>query len=246
MNDALRLWSNTRLIVLTAVSAAVYAAALIPFKAIQIVPGLAEIRPAAALPLVCSICFGPAGAWGAAFGNLIGDAFGMLGPGSAAGFVGNFLYGYIPYRVWRTLSATEPHPLTAGGWLRLMAGFLLAAGACAFTIAWGVDLLGLVPFPVLAKVILINNLAMAVLAPFLVVTLYPMIKSYGLLYTDLMEPEPRRKRSWAGLALVMAGVIGGLAAGEAAGLGWAGWGPWGGVELTGLSAAALAVGCWLL
>ena len=120
MKDLGRMWSNTRMVVLTAVAAAVYAAVLIPFKAIPIVPGLTEIRPAAALPPVCSILFGPAGAWGAAFGNLIGDFFGMLGIGSLFGFVGNFLYGYIPYRAWRALSDQEPAKLSLAGWVKLL------------------------------------------------------------------------------------------------------------------------------
>ncbi len=97
------------MIVLTAVSAAVYAAVLIPFKvAFPIVPGFTEIRPANVLPIICSLMFGPAAAWGAAIGNTIADFFGTLGLGTLFGFVGNFLYGYIPYKMWQSLSKGEP------------------------------------------------------------------------------------------------------------------------------------------
>ncbi|MBM3476735.1 MAG: QueT transporter family protein, partial [Armatimonadetes bacterium] len=85
MRDVLAVWRNTRAIVLVALSAGVYAAVLIPFKAIPLIPGITEIRPANAIPPVLSLLFGPAAAWGCAIGNLIGDFFGSIGPGSAFG-----------------------------------------------------------------------------------------------------------------------------------------------------------------
>jgi hypothetical protein len=92
------------MVVLSAVCAAVYAATMIPFKVLVIFPGLAEVRPAAVFPVVFSFLFGPAGAWGAAFGNVVGDMLGgMLGPGSLFGFLANFAYGYIPYKLWEAL-----------------------------------------------------------------------------------------------------------------------------------------------
>jgi len=47
---------------------------------------------------MCLGWFRPGRRLGTAIGNLIGDTFGgTLGPGSIAGFVGNFLLGYLPY-----------------------------------------------------------------------------------------------------------------------------------------------------
>ena len=66
MREAVAMWRNTRLVVLTAVSASLYAAILIPFKVLPLIPGVTELRPANAVPVVCSFLFGPAGAWGAA------------------------------------------------------------------------------------------------------------------------------------------------------------------------------------
>ena len=49
-------WQDTRLIVLTAQIAAIYAAILIPFKVgIPLIPGFAELRPANAIPIVTSL-----------------------------------------------------------------------------------------------------------------------------------------------------------------------------------------------
>jgi energy-coupling factor transport system substrate-specific component len=109
MKELFTMWKSTRMIVLTAVTAALYAAILIPFKvAIPIVPGFTEIRPANVIPIICSLMFGPAAAWGSAIGNTIADAFGTFGIGTLFGFIGNFLYGYIPYKMWQSLGKGVP------------------------------------------------------------------------------------------------------------------------------------------
>jgi len=60
-----QVWRDTRQIVLVAQIAAIYAAILIPFKVgIPLIPGFAELRPANAIPIVASLLFGPAAAWG--------------------------------------------------------------------------------------------------------------------------------------------------------------------------------------
>src|SRR5690348_7601206 len=117
MRDLVDMWGNTRMVVLTAMSASLYAAILIPFKVLPIIPGVTELRPANAVPVVCSFLFGPAGAWGAALGNVIGDFFGGIGPGDLFGFVGNFLYGFIPYRAWEILCDGDPVPRDARSWI---------------------------------------------------------------------------------------------------------------------------------
>ena len=52
------------MVVLTAMCASFYAAVLIPFMVVPIIPGVTHFRPANALPVVCSFLFGPAAAWG--------------------------------------------------------------------------------------------------------------------------------------------------------------------------------------
>src|SRR2546429_1927136 len=100
MRELFRMWSSTRMVVLTAICAALYAAILIPFKVVPLIPGITEFRPANAVPVVCSFLFGPAAAWGAAFGNLIGDFFGGLGPGDLFGFLGDFPFCPVPFPLW--------------------------------------------------------------------------------------------------------------------------------------------------
>ena len=184
-------WQDTRLLVLSAQVAAIYAAVLIPFKVgIPIIPGFVELRPANVIPIVSSSLFGPAAAWGAGIGNVIGDCFGTLGPASLFGFLGNFLYGYVPYLLWGHLgwlsSGREP---TVRSWRQGVEYVIVCACAsmvCAATIGWGVELLGLLPFWLLFPAIFLNNLVMAtLLGPPLLLFLYPRVRQWNLYYRDL-------------------------------------------------------------
>ncbi len=182
--DLAGVWRDTRLIVVTAQIAAIYAAILIPFKAgIPIIPGFVELRPANAVPIVASLLFGPAAAWGAGIGNIIGDCFGTLGPASLFGFFGNFFLGYLPYLFWGHLgwlSSGQP-PIIQSWRQALEYGVIcvVASGACAGIIGWGVELLGLLPFMVLAPAIFFNNIVMAIfLGPPLLGFLYPRVQRW--------------------------------------------------------------------
>ncbi len=186
-------WHDTRLLVLTAQIAAIYAAVLIPFKVgIPIIPGFVELRPANVIPIVSSLLFGPAAAWGAGIGNIIGDCFGTLGPASVFGFLGNFLYGYVPYLLWGNLGwfssgrAPMVHSWRQG--LEYVIICIAASMVCAATIGWGVELLGLLPFWLLTPAIFFNNLVMGLLlGPPLLLFLYPRVKQWNLFYRDLDE-----------------------------------------------------------
>ena len=189
--DLAGVWEDTRLIVLAAQIAAIYAAILIPFKAgIPIVPGFVELRPANAIPIVTSLLFGPAAAWGAGIGNIIGDCFGTLGPASVFGFLGNFFYGYLPHLIWGHLgwlSSGQP-PLVKSWQQGLEYGLVcvVASGVCAGIIGWGVELLGLLPFVVLAPAIFFNNIVMGLLlGPPLLGFLYPRVQRWQLRYEDI-------------------------------------------------------------
>ena len=143
MREVISMWKNTRMIILVALSAAIYAAFLIVFKGgIPIVPGITEVRPANVFPPVFSLLFGPAGAWGSAIGNLIGDLFGgTLGVGSIFGFVGNFFLGFIPYKMWGAtfgLVTKKDMSQTTNSVQKLIAFEIIAltaAAACGIIIA---------------------------------------------------------------------------------------------------------------
>ncbi|MBP1987079.1 QueT transporter family protein [Halolamina salifodinae] len=197
MRELLTMWRDTRMIMLTAVVAAVYAAVLIPFNAIVIIPGLTSVRPANVFPVIFGIMFGPAAAWGSAIGNLISDIFsGQFGAGSLGGFVGNFAFGFVSYRLWGNLGALSSgeEPDFRGNSGRQLVEYVIIAvvgsTACAAIIAWWLDILGLFPFSVFATIVTINNtLASAVLGPPLLYLVYPRIKEMGLLYPDVLRSE---------------------------------------------------------
>ena len=226
MKEVFAMWRHTQLVVLVALSAAIYAAVLIPFKGFPIVPGYIELRPANAFPVVFGLLFGPAGAWGAAIGNLIGDFVGgTLTLGSPGGFVGNFFLALLPYKMWSLFFRRDDNMETnvdsgkkAGVYILVT---ILASTVCAVIISWWVDLLGLFPFVVFFALIFFNNAIMAgVLGPILLLALYPRVKRWGLLWTEIMEPEEvsssRLQRT--GTILVSAGAIGSVVVGLILGL----------------------------
>jgi energy-coupling factor transport system substrate-specific component len=222
MREIFTMWRHTKMVVLVALTAAVYAAILIPLKPIPLIPGVTEIRPANVVPVVFSVLFGPAAAWGAAFGNLIGDFFGTLGPGSIFGFVGNFFYGYVPYKLlgkMGPLSTREPMEARTGRQIieYILVAFL-ASAVCAAIIAWGLELFQIVPFVVVGPLITLNNFIMAaVIGPFLVRLLHPRAKRWNILWTEIMEPEElsRSAQPWIGAILMWIGGLGALAIGVA-------------------------------
>jgi energy-coupling factor transport system substrate-specific component len=257
MKEIFTMWSNTRMIILVALSAAIYAAFLIAFKGgIVIVPGITEVRPANVFPPVFSLLFGPAGAWGAAIGNTIGDLFGgTLGPGSIFGFFGNFFLGFLPYKMWGAVfglvkkNDIAPVPNSISKIAAMQIIFLTASAACAIVIAWYLDLAGLVPFAFLALFIAINNyVASFILAPILLALLYPRVKRWGLMWTDIMDEDevaPGFGRQLGALLVIIAS-FGGLILGVLVGTGVAGQVPFDFAGQTGQIGVVLAVAPFLV
>lgn len=167
---------------------------VIPFFKFS-VNGITEIRPASFLPVIFGLLFGPAGAWGSAIGNLGGDLFGTLSPGSAFGFVGNFLHAYIPYKLWYHIKqrhGDDRAPTINSPWKLATFGIvsIVSSIACAVTIAWGLNLLSITSFPAPAILIALNNTVTTLLfGPVLLPVLYKTANKFELLWTDLMHPK---------------------------------------------------------
>jgi len=193
MKEVFSMWGKTKMVVLVALCAGLYAALLIPFKGFVLIPGVTEFRPASALPVVMGLLFGPAGAWGAAIGNLIGDFFGSLGVGSLFGFLGNFIFAYVPYKIWTNLGIVpkgdlEPCIVTHRKAAAYVVAALLGSMGCALTIAWGLELLGMVPYAALGAIIMLNNsIPSIVLGLPILMVLYPRVKKWDLLWTDVVD-----------------------------------------------------------
>jgi energy-coupling factor transport system substrate-specific component len=221
------MWKNTRMIILAAVCAAIYGSALIAFKtAIPIIPGITEVRVANIFPMVFGMLFGPAGAWGTGIGNLIGDIFGgTLGPTSIAGFVGNFLLGYLPYTLWMTLLpfGERSHEWSSGRW-RSWASYILIAfissAACAVVISIAVDSLGIVPYVILTKIITFNDtIASWIGLPLFISVVGVTRQQLGLFWADVMDegdigsPMAGTLGAWLVVMASVFGLLGGMMAG---------------------------------
>jgi len=221
MKEIFSMWRHTQMVVLVALSAAIYAAILIPFKPFPIIPGAVELRPANVVPFVVGILFGPAGAWGSAIGNTIGDYFGgTFSVGSIGGFVGNFFLALLPYKLWgayfRRDENSEPNMDSGKKLAVYVAIAVLASLVCAAIISWWVGLLQIFPFTLVLILIVVNNAIMGViLGPILLRLIYPRVKRWGLLWTEIMEPDDvsaaRAQRT--GNVLVWVGGVGAVAAG---------------------------------
>jgi energy-coupling factor transport system substrate-specific component len=246
MREVWRMWHYSTMVVLTVLTAGIFAAILIPFKGIPLIPGLTELRPANVIPVVFGLLFGPAGAWGAALGNLIGDFFGTLGPGSFFGFWGNFLAAYLPYKMW----GNRPASPIRGRLPRFILAVLLGAAACALVLGFGLEALRLLPFSIIAAAVFINNALIALLlGPFLLTLLEPRVSRWDLSWTEIVDPEDRTPgpAPRLGLALAWLGAGGGFLLGLAVSAGL--------VSLSGLPSLAallaplvviLIIGCFLL
>ena len=220
MKEIFTMWRHTQMVVLVALSAAIYAAILIPTQSFVIIPGFTNLRPANVFPFVFGLLFGPAGAWGAAIGNLINDFFGTLGLGSIGGFIGNFFLGFLPYKMWhayfRRGENMEQNVNSGKKLVVFIAIAVLASIICAVWIAWLNDLLGFVPYSVLATIISINNAIVGVvLGPILLLVLYPRIKRWGLLWTEIMNPDevPASRFQSVGNILMWVSGVGALVVG---------------------------------
>ena len=217
--DLFAMWGHTRMVVYAGVTGALYFAMLVPFKFAVVVPGFSEVRPGVALPLALSFLFGPAAAWGAGIGNLIGDFFGTFGPGSVPGFLGNFLLAYAPYSVCRALlGSTPPHQAGWKGPAAVAFSIMVGVFACSTTIAWGCHLMGLAPFRILAPVILINNtlVGLALALP-LTLAILPRAIRWNVVYHEVMDAGEVKPAATArlGAALFSAAALSGWVIGMA-------------------------------
>lgn len=220
------MWKYTRMVVLVAVTAAFYAALVIPLKIVAIIPGITEFRPGAVVPVVFGLLFGPAGAWGAAFGNLINDFFGTFGIGSVGGFVGNFFYGFLGYKVWAHMGLASAQDDMRIDSRKKAANFILVSVlsslACAGIVAWWLEIVGLLPFAVIGPIIATNNIiACAVLGIPLMGLLYGRLNRWDLVWFAIMDEKdrPPGRSPRAGAFCIWVGVVGGFIVGVALSMG---------------------------
>lgn len=136
--------------------------------------------------------FGPATAWGAAIGNLIRDIVELhLDAASFFGFVGNFIIGYVPYKLWNVFTSEKPDLRNVKKLLLFMGVGVMACVLCGLIIGGGLFWLGFTPFIPTAAIIALTNALWAVIAGSILLALtYNFVSKRRLLYTDILKTEP--------------------------------------------------------
>ena len=135
-----------------------------------LIPEVSEVRVCNILACSYGIWFGPAGAWGCAVGNLIGDLGGSLTVLSISGFLGNFFSAWLPYKVWTVWGSAigenslERPSLHAKNWLvRYLVGGFCSVVSCSALLAFTFDFSGDMPTVNSFLMIFLNNAGATIL-----------------------------------------------------------------------------------
>jgi len=186
-------WDATALIKV-AIVAALFGGGLAIFAGVVFVPGIAYLRPAQAFTTVFGILFGLPGCLGSAVGNFIGDIFaGTLTLGSVAGFIGNFMSAYVPYRI--VYSARRADLSSLGDLLNYMWAVVAGAFVIAFYIPWWLAVLSIIPAEVAWTAVFGNIWLNGLITPWilgsiLLKVLFPYVRRWNLYWADSENADP--------------------------------------------------------
>ena len=159
MNEILLPFRQKTMLLRMGLCALVFIGMAVPFKVMVLIEGLTEVRPVNAVPVVVGLLFGPAGAWGCAFGNLVADLFGTFSKASILGFFGNFFAAYLPYKIWHLWKRGEKPNVKSGkniGIYILLTA--ISALAVAIFLACGLDVFLGMWIPDIFYIVFFNNL----------------------------------------------------------------------------------------
>jgi energy-coupling factor transport system substrate-specific component len=222
MKSTITMWKYTRMIVLTAICAALYATGIV---VLRLPPPISLVPLSQLFPVPLSLMFGPAGAWGIAFGATIGSLVtGEFSINQLFGFIGNFLLGALPFLLW-----TRLRPLADGDrsvkfsgvryWLLYAVAVIGTAFATAVVISWPMHILGIVPFSFLVNLIGVQDALIGFLTIMFLSLVYKRVESLGLVYWEVMDEKdldvPRGIAGVVGawlitIASVVAWILGGF------------------------------------
>lgn len=213
MSELVSMWKSPKILVYFFFTTVLYSTLLYPVWQFSFFAENADfLRIAIGIPVAFSFLFGPAAAWGAAFGNLIFDAATGISWITPFGFLGNFLIGYIPYKLWSKITTEKPD-LRSLKKIGLFIGVCaLACVLCGIVIGWGLLYLFSFPFVITSFAIFASDFLWAVLlGSVILVVSYGFFNKRKLLYSDLLNMLPdanwNRKRSSAIIISIVTGVL---------------------------------------
>lgn len=216
MHELVAMWKNPKMLTYIALTALIYPVVLYPFLQYTFFGTHADyFRVGVAVPAAFSFLFGPAAAWGAAFGNIIYDVLtDGLNAASIFGFIGNFLIAYVPYKLWRALTSQKPDMRSVKKVLLFMGLAALSCCLCGLVIGWGLFYLFAegCPFVMTALTIFATDAMWAVvLGPVILAISYGFFSKRKLLYSDLLnlplKPQWSKTRSLAMLVFGISTVL---------------------------------------
>jgi energy-coupling factor transport system substrate-specific component len=174
---------GARSIALVAICAALYIAGR-PLQ-LQLIPGIGGLNPSLALAPVLVALFGLPAAVGVTFSMPIGDAIsGALTLGSVAGCLGHTFVTLAVYKFCRDASLRN-----ARSWTGLYAGIFFGSLLHAITVAGWLDFTHVLPPAVAwggvtASIVLNQMITPAIVAPILLLALYPRVRQSGMYWRD--------------------------------------------------------------
>jgi energy-coupling factor transport system substrate-specific component len=209
MIDIISMWRHPKMIAYFAFTTVLYAALLYPVSQFSLFGLQADyLRLAMFIPASFAFLFGPAAAWGTAFGNLIFDAASGNGLtlASAFGFLGNFLIAYIPYMLWNKVTSEQPDMRSIKKLVLFMALIGAACTICGLVIGWALLYLFQLPFVMTTFTIIGSDTLWAILlGPIVLAASYRYLSKRKLLYTDIMQIT--QKPSLSKLRVVGIGIF---------------------------------------
>lgn len=147
-------------------STVIFALLNILCKSIQFLPNYADFRVSAFFSVMSGLLFGPYGAIGCAVGNLISDFFGTLNFESPLGMLANFLFAWIPYRLWHTILPFDNHKVQFVSSTKTLAKYTLIASFSVLSsmavLSAGCDLHGVFDFAEFFRPVFLCDLYFAV------------------------------------------------------------------------------------
>jgi len=208
----------------TLVTMVLYPLLIYPFQNFTIFAGHADyLRVGIGIPVAFSFLFGPAAAWGTAFGNLIYDvSTDGLRWISLFGFLGNFLVAYIPYKLWSAVTSEKPDLRSIKKAALFVVVTLFACSLCGLIIGWGLLYLYSAPFTMTVFTITMTDALWGIiLGAVLLAASYAFFSRRKLLYSDILALMPKpawsKTRSLA-IAAYAFGLVACLAVAEVDGI----------------------------
>ena len=187
MLDTIFMWKSSKMVKYFLLTAILYFGLLYPFQALTFFEGYADFgRVGVGIPIAFSFFFGPAAAWGAAIGNIICDiAIAHVDLSSFFGLVGNFLLGYIPYKLWSRITNKKPDLRSIKKFTLFMGVAVIASVLCGVVIALGLYWLGYAPFlPSLLIISVTNSIWAATIGGTILILAYDFFAKRNLIYTQ--------------------------------------------------------------